>query len=752
MKKNIWLVAAVLAGISGLTPVLVAQSVCLPAPRLLTTMPMGGQVGTSVEITIAGDHLDDAAELSFSHPGLTATRKLNEQGQPVANQYVVSIAADCPTGVHECRVLTRLGVSSSRAFNVGGLSEVTRTQPNTSLAAAMPLSLDSICNAVMTPQAVDHYSFQAEQGQRIVVDCAAQGIDSRLKPVLIVADANGADLLVERRGGALDFTAPAAGQYVIKVHDLTYNGGPHFFYRLAVQQAAPDEVVARLPATRSVSSFSWPPVGLPTEAALREAEPNNRHAEAQRITLPCDLAGSFFPAADVDTFEFTAKQGEVWWVEVASERLGRPTDPSIIVQRVQGEGDAATLTDVAEFSDIPSPMKVSSNGYSYDGPPYNAGSSDLIGRLEIPADGLYRLQLRDLFGGTRSDSQNVYRLVIRQAAPDFAVVGWAIHMELRNGDRNALSKPIALRGGATMAFEVVVVRRDGFNGEIELAMDNLPPGVTAAGIKIPAGESRGMLLISAEPDAPRGFAHATCTGRAVIDGQVVERPCHMASMQWPVPDAKQQIPSPRLLADVPVSVSDAELAPLTIAPAERKVWEVTVGEKLTLPLVHTQRCEFSAANISLRTWAAGLGNVPAFDAPLKSGTSEAVLDTAALKTPPGEYVLAFYGSAVAKYRYNPEAVTAAEAALQQAQQAAQALTSEAQQLAEAAKTASDEQKTELQLNAQNAAMRLKAAEAAVTAAEQRLKDATAKAQPKDIVDIMVSTPITIRVHPADKAK
>src|SRR5690606_1391974 len=217
--------------------------------------------------------------------------------------------------------------------------------------------------------------------------------------------------------------------------------------------------------------------------------------EVQKITLPADIAGRFYPAADVDVYEFEAKKGDVWWVEVASERLGLPTDPSILVQHVAKSGDEEKLTDVAEFADIPSPVKVSSNGYAYDGPPYNAGSSDILAKLEIQQDGLHRLQLTDLFGGTRNDARNVYRLVIRKAAPDFAIVAWPLHMELRNGDRNALSKPIALRGGATMALEVVAIRRDGFQGEIELVMENLPEGVTAQGLKIPAGQSRGIMLI-----------------------------------------------------------------------------------------------------------------------------------------------------------------------------------------------------------------------------------------------------------------
>ena len=84
-----------------------------------------------------------------------------------------------------------------------------------------------------------------------------------------------------------------------------------------------------------------------------------------------------------------------------------------------------------------------------------------------------------------------------------------------------------------------------------------------------------------------------------------------------------------------------------------------------------------------------------------------------MKTKPGDYVIAFYGSAVAKYRYNLEAVRESQKALDQAK-------------------------------------RQKAAEAAIAAAELQLKNATAKAQPKDIVDIVVSKPFTIRVKPAVK--
>ncbi len=72
--------------------------------------------------------------------------------------------------------------------------------------------------------------------------------------------------------------------------------------------------------------------------------------------------------------------------------------PRAAVTRV---GSEEKLEDVAELNDIPSPIKPSSNGYSYDGPVYDAGSADALGKVEIKEDGVYRLQVRDLFGGTR---------------------------------------------------------------------------------------------------------------------------------------------------------------------------------------------------------------------------------------------------------------------------------------------------------------------------------------------------------------
>src|SRR5215213_2955152 len=48
------------------------------------------------------------------------------------------------------------------------------------LAAAQELPLNSVCNGTVADRSVDFYTFRARQGQRVVVDCATRGIDSKL--------------------------------------------------------------------------------------------------------------------------------------------------------------------------------------------------------------------------------------------------------------------------------------------------------------------------------------------------------------------------------------------------------------------------------------------------------------------------------------------------------------------------------------------------------------------------------------------
>ncbi|MEX2579127.1 MAG: PPC domain-containing protein [Verrucomicrobiales bacterium] len=737
-------------------PSALGQLVGLPDPHLLTLLPMGAQRGTTVEVEISGDHLEDVTQLVFSDPKITAKPVIDEHGKPVGNKFLVAVAADAPVGVHDARVLSRLGISSPRAFIVGTLEETTCREPRGSMEKAAAIAVGSVANAVMPARAVDYYSFPAKAGTRYAIECAAAGIDSRLTPVVIVADAEGRDLLVNRTGGVIDFTPDADGTYLIKVNDLTFQGSDRHFYRLALQEIPAEGLPPRHPANATVSSVSWPPPGLPAEPKALESEPNDEAEHAEKIALPCDIGGSFFPAADVDTYEFTAKKGDTWWVEVASERLGLATDPFVLVQRVTEKDGKETLVDVAELYDIESPVKLSTNRYSYDGPPYDIGSPDVLGKVEIEEDGTYRLQVRDLFGGTRDEPANEYRLVVRQAQSDFAIAAWAVHMTLRNGDRAALSKPMALRAGDATVLEVLAIRRDGFDGDIELSMEGLPAGVSATGLKIPSGKSVGHIVVTADANAKPGFSLASITGSATIGEQTVTRPGRLATMEWPVKDAKQETPAPRLVHSVPVSVSDSEAAPMSFSAAEDKVWEVTEGQKLSLPLKAAWREEFTGTSIKMMAYGTGFDALKPFEVPLKAETHDVELDLALLKTKPGDHTIAFYGGGIAKYRYNPKGIALAEAAKKKAESEAAAAATLAAEAAAAVAEASPEKSAEAgradaEAASKAAAEKQKIADAAKAEAEKHLAAVTKEAAPTDRVDIYVSKPIRIKVNPQAEA-
>jgi len=740
--------AGVCAGffLLGSTLSAVAQQVLLPAPRLLTTMPMGGQTGTTVNMKVTGQSLDGDVELLFSESRITAVPERTPTGERIPNQFTVTIPADVPEGVYEARALTRLGLSSSRAFTVGALPELNQGEGNTTLEAAMELPLNVVCNAHTTSKGVDFFKFSVDQKTRLTVEVAATRIDSRLKPVLMIADAQGRDLVADRRNGFLDWTAPQAGTYVIKVHGLTYEGGAESFYRLVLRSVSEQGIAQRHPTTERVNTLSIPTT-LAQSNPIPEAEPNNKPDAAQKISLPCDIAGAFFPNADVDTFEFTAKKGEVWWVEVVSERLGLPTNPFALIQQVVKTGETENAVDLIEFNDLPSPVTLSTNGYAYNGPYYDVGTADLLGRLEIKDDGTYRIQLRDLFGGTRRDPRCTYRLIIRQAEPDFAVAAWAMHMELRNGDRDAQSKPVALRGGATMIFEVVAVRKDGFDGPIQIRMEELPIGMSAAGLTIPAGKPSGFLLITAEEGVSTVIGTPKILAQGDINGTPVVRPVRLASVAWPVRDATSEgAPHPRLMRDVAVSITSEELAPLTIAPAGPITAQE--NEKLTVPLTLTWRGEFSGA-LKLSPKGAGFEKVKPVDVTLNSPTLDVPVDLAELKLAPGEYVFTMVGGLVVKYRDALSAVQAATDELNAVTAEITALTSSSEDATAAVAAASPEEKPAAEQVAADAAARLKQAQEKKAACEKKLKAATDRAAPKEIVDIVVSEPIHLRVTPAE---
>lgn len=220
----------------------------LPATQLTSIFPPGGKPGTSVEVTIAGQDQDDVAKLVFSHPGLVAAAKmtmpteLEKVAKPVPGAFTVTIAGDVPPGQYEARAVGRFGQSNPRIFVVSPLNELVDTGANAAPDKAVDVPVGSVFNGRVDANTYDYLKVPLKAGERVIIDCSAQRIESRLNATLVLMNPAGRELVRARdtvgSDPVLDFTAPAEGYYVLKVFDSVYGGGPDYFYRLSVTPSA----------------------------------------------------------------------------------------------------------------------------------------------------------------------------------------------------------------------------------------------------------------------------------------------------------------------------------------------------------------------------------------------------------------------------------------------------------------------------------------------------------------------------------
>ena len=663
----------------------------LPVIRLDTIFPPGAKAGSETDAAVTGADLDEATALYFSHPGITAGAK--------DKKFVVKIAPEVPPGIYDVRVSGLLGVSNPRAFVVGNLPESVNTKPGNKREAAVEFPIDSVFSGTVTAAAADYFKFTAKQGQRLLVECAATEIDSRLSPVLAVLDSSGKELAISHRGGLLDFTAATEAIYLLRVNDLTFAGGPTYFYRLAITTgphidfffppsgqpgakstftlygrnlpgsapaslasidgkalekldveidvpASGDVCVDGLtkPAATVVDGFSYrlkTPQGLSNPVfislamgpVVTETEPNNQLSQSQKIVPPCEIGGRFDSAGDVDCFDFGARKGDVWSIEVVSNRLGEPTNPLVLVKR-----DAADLQEAYGAETSTAERR------------FSTASNDPMSRLEVKEDGLYRIIVRDLFGGTRRDTSNVYRLSIRKESPDFRLAAVVEPPPEKADDRSATPRAALIRGGGTIAIKVIAFRRDNFAGDIELTAEGLPAGVTCVPTKILAGKNDGLLLLTACEKPERWVGAIRIIGKARVGDAELAHEARGGAVRWSVSDFDAEAVPVRLTRDFTLAVSAAEAAPVSVEPAEEKPWEVAVGGKLEIPLKITRRGEFKQPLKLKGVGAPGIETLKELDVDPAAATTTAALDLAVVKLPAGSHTIYFQSQTKGKFR------------------------------------------------------------------------------------------------------
>ena len=173
--------------------------------------------------------------------------------------------------------------------------------------------------------------------------------------------------------------------------------------------------------------------------------------------------------------------------------------------------------------------------------------------------GTYALRIEDI--AANGGDSYVYHLGIEPATPDFAI-------------SVTPDNPNVGRGG-TVLLTVNVLRRVGFTGEIALAVENIPPGVTASSSAILGNMNQGYITLTADADAELGYAVVEVAGTVkTVTGEQIRRPAIPVEVYL---IQNQPLTVPR--SSIVVSIREAPSITVSASPGHMRI-----GPDTRLPL------------------------------------------------------------------------------------------------------------------------------------------------------------------------
>jgi len=568
----------------------------MPNPDMLTITPSVAKAGTTVEVRIKGDHMEDLETLRFEDPRIVVepvTRPADEffpEPQPEKDRFLVTIPEDVEPGIYEVRSKGYFGLSTARPFMVvdKDAKEIEVEGDRFTRDKAIPLEVETGAFGILQSRKIDWFQFKGKKDDRVMMEVWAERLDSKADCQLVVFDESGRELESNSTffgsDPMVDFTPPADGTYYVAVSDMLYSSrGSEYFYRLKISRDPHVDFVfpPAIPAGKETKVTVYGR-NLPGGSLAEGYELEGKAIESIEVTVkPPAKVGplpGIYPGTTrqgiIPGFSYQVKDSNAVRIGLSEPRLiledtaksgpQKINVPCEVAGRFDQPGDADQFRFTAQKGKTYH-LEVISERLGV-----MADSFVSVQKIAVDEEGKETLSTaaenddpKSFFGPDALDDLNADTLdpslsftadqdgdylltMINQSASGspshlyrLAVREAKPDFQLISGtertkiiNNDAYPAAPVVRRGGSMVFRILALRQDGFDGAIQVEAQGLPEGVTAPPLVLTGNSREGYLTIAAADDAAAWTGPILIVGKAVIGEQEIEREARNGSIIW----------------------------------------------------------------------------------------------------------------------------------------------------------------------------------------------------------------------------
>lgn len=421
---------------------LVHSALIIPAlaapPAFDSLFPAGGQIGAKVEVKAVGKGLEKEGFQAWS-----SSPHVVVLGGDKPMKFFLNIAKEAVPGPCLIRLYNEGDASPPRIVEVGKYEEVTEKEPNDTLvdARSAPAKMNVTFNGVLEKAGdVETFAIQAKQGKPMRLELHGYALGSPMDPAMRLLNDKGVEI--------------AAG------HD-SHNLDPRIEYTPKADAALYVQLFSFAHPPAADVTFRGSANHVYRLTVTDEATPAVAVNEPKTLTLPAMVNGCISKNGEEDAYTFTAKKGDDLQLRVRAQSLhNSELDAALRIE--DSKGKVLQQADDSEKEIL-----------------------DPALRWKVPSDGEYKLVVADRFH--HGSAEHGYELTVADFKPSLTATL----------DTHAYR----LEAGKSVEVKLNVKPNGTYTGKIKAQAVNLPAGVTAESMDVPAKGGDVKLTLKATPEA-----------------------------------------------------------------------------------------------------------------------------------------------------------------------------------------------------------------------------------------------------------